>query len=88
MASLVTDARKAGIVILADMAYLKHDNNDIVTTKGNISAGYIINAAGLYADKIARDFGFSKNFFILPFKGLFLMADNGAGKIHTIACSI
>ena len=83
VASLVTDARKSGIVILADTAYLKHDNNDIVTTKGNISAGYIINAAGLYADKIARDFGFSKNFFILPFKGLFLMADNGAGKIHT-----
>ncbi|MCK5229433.1 MAG: FAD-dependent oxidoreductase, partial [Desulfobulbaceae bacterium] len=83
VASLVTDARKAGVVILADTAYLKHDNNDIVTTKGNISAGYIINTAGLYADKIARDFGFSKNFFILPFKGLFLMADNAAGKIHT-----
>ncbi|RUM64639.1 MAG: L-2-hydroxyglutarate oxidase [Sulfurospirillum sp.] len=32
----------------------------------------IINCAGLYADKIAKDFGFSKNYKILPFKGIYL----------------
>lgn len=48
-------------------------DNTIVTTKNNfISSGRIINAAGLYADKIAKDFGFSKNYEILPFKGIYL----------------
>ncbi len=32
----------------------------------------LINAAGLYADKIARDFGFSQKYSILPFKGIYL----------------
>lgn len=32
----------------------------------------IINAAGLYADKIAKDFGFSKNYVLVPFKGIYL----------------
>ena len=36
------------------------------------SAKKIINCAGLYADKIAREFGFSKDYKILPFKGIYL----------------
>ncbi len=32
----------------------------------------IINCAGLYADKIARQFGFSQKYKILPFKGIYL----------------
>ncbi len=35
-------------------------------------AGKIINAAGLYADKIAADFDCGEQFTILPFKGLYL----------------
>ena len=35
----------------------------------------IINAAGLYADKIAKSFGFSKDYKILPFKGIYLKYD-------------
>jgi len=36
------------------------------------SFGKLINAAGLYADKIAKDFGFSENYVIIPFKGIYL----------------
>jgi len=47
--------------------------NTVKTTLGRlIEAGHIINAAGLYADKIARDFGFSENYVIIPFKGIYL----------------
>ena len=47
--------------------------NTVKTTLGRlIEAGHIINAAGLYADKIARDFGYSKDFVIIPFKGIYL----------------
>ena len=43
----------------------------------------MINAAGLYADKIARDFGFSQNYKILPFKGLYLYANDDGLKLKT-----
>ena len=36
------------------------------------STGFVVNCAGLYADRIARDFGFSRRYRILPFKGLYL----------------
>ena len=42
------------------------------TSAGTISAEFVVNCAGLYADKIARDFGFSRRYRILPFKGLYL----------------
>jgi L-2-hydroxyglutarate oxidase len=46
--------------------------NLIETTTGRFESRMIINAAGLYADKIARDFGFSENYVIIPFKGIYL----------------
>lgn len=48
-------------------------DNRILTSKGaGHDAGKLINTAGLYADKIAREFGFSKDYEIIPFKGLYL----------------
>lgn len=51
----------------------KLDGNTIQTTKNNVyAAKIIINAAGLYADQVARDFGYSKDYTIIPFKGIYL----------------
>jgi len=51
----------------------RKDNNTIVTNnKNQFSAEKIINTAGLYADKVAKDFGFSQNYTIIPFKGVYL----------------
>jgi L-2-hydroxyglutarate oxidase LhgO len=51
----------------------KVDGNTIETTGGKrLSANKVINTAGLYADKIARDFGFSQHYTIIPFKGIYL----------------
>ena len=43
----------------------------------------MINVAGLYADKIGRDFGFSEDYRILPFKGLYLYSNEPAGSLRT-----
>jgi len=40
--------------------------------RGEFRAKKIINCAGLYADKIAKEFGFAKDYTILPFKGVYL----------------
>jgi L-2-hydroxyglutarate oxidase len=40
-----------------------------------LEAGHVVNAAGLYADKIARSLGFAHNLKIMPFIGLYLYCD-------------
>jgi len=72
--SIKNDLITAGVEFLFSEGYLKRSGPDsITTTAGNIiSAKKIINAAGLYADKIARDFNFSKQYTIIPFKGIYL----------------
>jgi L-2-hydroxyglutarate oxidase LhgO len=68
------ELQSAGVKFHFSRAYRrKVDASTIETTEGlQISANRIINAAGLYADKIAKDFGFSQNYTIIPFKGIYL----------------
>ena len=62
-----------GVNILFKTPYLKKiDKNTVSAGDKKIKAKKIINASGLYADKIAKDFGFSKNYTIIPFKGIYL----------------
>lgn len=50
--------------------------------KGVWDAGVVINAAGLYADKVAADFGFGAGFALVPFKGLYLYSDEAPGALR------
>jgi L-2-hydroxyglutarate oxidase LhgO len=83
MKLLVEDALAAGVKIDTSTAYLGRVGTSVHTSKGVIAAGYVINAAGLYADRVARDFGFSRDYRILPFKGLYLYSDESAGSMRT-----
>ena len=82
MKALIVDARKDGIHIENSVAYCHFDGKYVHTTKGQYCAQYIVNAAGLHADRIARDFGFSKHYRILPFKGLYLYSDENVGSLQ------
>lgn len=74
--SMKCDAQNEGIEIHCGVQYLKKtSNNTVHTSGGKYQAAYIVNAAGLYADKIAKDFNFSKNYHILPFKGIYLYSN-------------
>jgi len=77
MLSLAADAEKAGVTIARRTKYRGRGRNGttVRTSSGKIDCGYVVNAAGLYADRIARDYGFSENYRILPFKGVYLYAD-------------
>ena len=81
--AMVADARSGGVEILTETVYSNRSGNTINTSTGTIDAGYVINAAGLYADKIARDFGFSEDYRILPFKGLYLYSNEPPGALRT-----
>lgn len=65
--------------------FISADNNIITTSKSKFTTKYLINAAGLYADKIAKQFGFSKNWVIIPFKGNYLKYNQ---KNHPISTNI
>ncbi len=99
MAAMRRDAEAEGVRILTGAPYLGRANgpgrrgangpgqrpaNGGVRIPGDtVAAGYVVNAAGLYADKIAQDYGFSENYRILPFKGIYLYSNEPHGALRT-----
>ncbi len=82
MGALKDDALKEGVEIHLSTEYVKREGKEILTNVGRFGYDFFVNAAGLYADKIALDFGFSKNYRILPFKGLYLYSNEMPGKLN------
>ena len=61
-----------GVVFALGTAYTGRRKRTVMTNNGVYEPGRLVNAAGLYADKIAGDYGFGGNYTLLPFKGLYL----------------
>lgn len=82
---LKSELQEEGINFSFNEKYLrKMDDNTIETTSGSRYRGErIINAAGLYADRIAKDFGFSTDYTIIPFKGIYLRYTKSDRAIRT-----
>ena len=83
LAAMERDARAEGVKLECGVSYVSRRNGTVTTSSGTYKAHYVVNAAGLYADCIARDFGFSKNYRVLPFKGLYLYSDEPVGAFRT-----
>jgi L-2-hydroxyglutarate oxidase LhgO len=81
--SFARDAESEGVDLRLSTAYAGRRGHEILTSDGALAAGYLVNAAGLYADEVARDFGFAGRYRILPFKGLYLVAESGAYALNT-----
>ena len=77
------DAEKDGVEFRRGEAYLGCEGQKIQTSKETYSVDYFVNCAGHYADKIALDFGFSEEYRILPFKGLYLYSEEPEGAFRT-----
>ena len=81
--SLIDDLKQAGVEVLMGVEYLGHsDNKTVKTSIGNIEAGYVVNASGLYADRIAKTYGFSENYRVIPFKGLYLYSNEAPEALN------
>ena len=81
--AMVADAVTEGVQIKSGVAFVRKTGRTVQTTECQYEAGYVVNAAGLYADQIARQFGFSERYRILPFKGLYLYSDEPPGALRT-----
>lgn len=80
MQSLASDARDSGVELRTGVEYRGRKGRVVLTSAGGIEAGFVVNAAGLYADRIARDYGFARSYGILPFRGLYLRY-RGTGRV-------
>ena len=83
MQAMKKDALEEGVQLHCGVRYLSSHKEQVKTTGGTHDTGYVVNAAGLYADRIARDFGFADRYRILPFKGLYLYSSEPPGSIRT-----
>ncbi len=82
--SLKNDLIKNDVKIFFNKPYLKKiDSNIVLAGNEIIEAGILFNAAGLNADKIARDFGCAQNYYIIPFKGIYLDYTNDDKPVKT-----
>jgi len=70
--TLVEELKKKGVGFSFQTKYLSRKDNTVITDKGEFEGDVIINCAGLYAETIARDFGFGEKYTMIPFKGLYL----------------
>jgi L-2-hydroxyglutarate oxidase LhgO len=83
MRSLAADAVASGVRLLTGARVLARTKPGLRTSAGEIACGFVVNAAGLHADRIAQDFGFSQDYRILPFKGLYLYSSEPAFAFKT-----
>lgn len=79
--SLAADARRRGIEFYYETIVTGRDENAISTNKGAWIAGHVVNCAGLYADVVARLFGFCDDYVMLPFTGLYAYAPSLKGTL-------
>ena len=82
VAALRADAESAGVRGRAGTAWLGARGSRTATSAGDVSAGFLVNAAGLQADLVARAYGFSRRYAMLPFKGLYLYSDEPPGSLR------
>ena len=81
--AMVVDAETEGVQVRSGEQFLGREGRVMKTTVSQYEAGYVVNTAGLYADRIAREFGFSEQYRILPFKGLYLYSNEPVGALRT-----
>lgn len=51
---------------------MKAYDSTVITRKGRIKYKHLVNAAGLYSDRVAQNFGVGEDYVVLPFKGLYM----------------
>ena len=81
--SLYNLCKAQKIEISFNEKYIKNEENKILTNRQSIQAGFVINCAGAYADRIAHNFGEGYEYKMIPFKGLYLYSSEKPGALRT-----
>ena len=86
--ALKKDCEERGVKIIENCKYLRKidvpGSHMIYTSGETILCKFVVNCAGLYVDSIAKDFGFCKDYEVLPFIGLYLHGREGTPGFKTL----
>lgn len=82
MTAIAAEAERQRIEIHTETAWRGRRGTTVITERGDIDAGYLVNAAGLFADRIAEAYGFGEGLRILPFRGAYLYAKADAPPLR------
>lgn len=80
--ALAAKVVREGTVLKLGQKVIKATDQVIITDSENYIVGHVINTAGLYADKVAKQFGFCDDYAMLPFKGLYWYGNWAPGKLQ------
>jgi len=83
IATLYNELQRLGVRIVTDDRLVAvHDAQQVATsTKCRRSYGRLINAAGAYADRVARYAGVGRQYRLVPFKGIYYKLAPGATEL-------
>ncbi len=85
--TIAKDCELLGVAIIRGESFQTGEERGpavtVATSRRLLSTGLMINAAGLYADRVAHEFGVGMNYQMQPFKGLYLYANDSFGKLNT-----
>lgn len=85
--TIAKDCESIGVVIMRGESFRTGEERgrevSVATSRRLLSTGLMINAAGLYADKVAHEFGVGTNYQVQPFKGLYLLANESFGRLNS-----
>ncbi len=84
VAGHIANSLNGRVDILLNERFIKREGSfAIKTNKHKIEFKYLINAAGLYADKVAHQFDVGYKYTLLPFKGMYIQyRDNDLIQKH------
>ncbi len=81
--SLAEDARRGGVSVATGERFLQSDGaGGVVTDRRTLHVGYLVNAAGLHADRIAHQHDLARDYRILPFRGRYLVTDRPESRLN------
>ncbi|RUS45271.1 L-2-hydroxyglutarate oxidase [Cohnella sp. AR92] len=81
--ALKQEIERKGVEILFECPFEGCREQTVFAGKETIHAGFLVNSAGLYADSIAKQFGFGFDYTIIPFKGIYLKYEKNKTDIRT-----
>jgi (S)-2-hydroxyglutarate dehydrogenase len=73
--TLKSELETMGVTFHFDESYVSFNGKRVLTNNNGYDADFLLNCAGTYAVDIAKQFNLGENYQMLPFKGLYLMAE-------------
>jgi L-2-hydroxyglutarate oxidase LhgO len=71
------------VQVLFGRRFVGRTGDGVRTDRERIGCRYVVNAAGLYADRVAQEFGAGAGYTMIPFKGIYLRyRDDGLLQRH------